>query len=127
MKKLIVGLDEAGRGCVIGNLVVAVVVVDKNKELKLKQDGIKDSKMLTKTKREKLFKKIVKTSVEVNYEILKPKIIDYAVFNKHINLNTLELVTMVKLLKMLKKFMLTAQVPIQENIMKNFYMNLRIR
>ena len=44
---LVAGVDEAGRGCVIGPLVVAGVAV-KTENLQLLTDlGVKDSKLLT--------------------------------------------------------------------------------
>ncbi|MCK4248124.1 MAG: ribonuclease HII, partial [Methanomicrobia archaeon] len=46
---MIVGVDEAGRGCVIGPLVICGVGAEK-----ITIDGIKDSKLLTPEKREKL-------------------------------------------------------------------------
>ncbi|MEM2974283.1 MAG: ribonuclease HII, partial [Candidatus Micrarchaeia archaeon] len=55
---LVAGVDEAGRGPVIGPLVIAVVTVEKEKEQYLKSIGIKDSKMLSPEKREELAKEI---------------------------------------------------------------------
>ena len=46
--KHIAGVDEAGRGPVLGPMVIAGIIIDK------KIDGVKDSKQLTKEKREKL-------------------------------------------------------------------------
>lgn len=41
------GIDEAGRGALVGPLVVAGVVVDEDGEKELKKMGVKDSKKLT--------------------------------------------------------------------------------
>ena len=49
---LIAGVDEAGRGCVIGPLVVAGVVVASENIQSLIDLGVKDSKLLT-AKKEK--------------------------------------------------------------------------
>ena len=49
---MICGVDEAGKGPVLGPLVVAAVAVDNAKDI---QDlGIKDSKQLTPEKRKEL-------------------------------------------------------------------------
>lgn len=54
----ICGIDEAGRGAVIGPMVIAGVVIDKNDERKLKALGVRDSKTLSPKKREYLAKHI---------------------------------------------------------------------
>ncbi len=46
---MLCGIDEAGRGCIAGPLVVAGVVLEKN------IDGVGDSKALSEKKREYLF------------------------------------------------------------------------
>ncbi|MFP3162460.1 MAG: ribonuclease HII [Acidianus hospitalis] len=48
-------MDEAGRGCIIGPMVIAGVIIDEKIEGTLKEVGVKDSKMLSREKREKLF------------------------------------------------------------------------
>ena len=50
MKKIIAGVDEVGRGSLIGPVYAAAVILNNNVETK----ELKDSKKLTKTKREKL-------------------------------------------------------------------------
>ncbi len=57
----ICGIDEAGRGCLAGPLVVAGVIFENNVE------GLRDSKKLTEKKREILFEKIIKNA---KYEIV---------------------------------------------------------
>jgi ribonuclease HII len=53
------GIDEAGRGPVIGPMVIAAVVVDEDKLPELEELGVKDSKRLTPKRREKLFDEIL--------------------------------------------------------------------
>jgi len=53
-KGLIVGVDEAGRGPFAGPVVAAAVMVDQSKII----PGIKDSKKLSKAKREELYHQI---------------------------------------------------------------------
>lgn len=63
------GIDEAGRGPIAGDLVIAGCVLHSN------IDGLNDSKKLTEKKREILFEKIIKNST---FHIVKfsPKQID---------------------------------------------------
>jgi ribonuclease HII len=51
---LVAGVDEAGRGCVIGPLVVAGVAFQSEALPLLVELGVKDSKLLTAKKREAL-------------------------------------------------------------------------
>ena len=67
-KQLVAGVDEAGRGCVLGPLVLAVCVIDKNKEKMFKDAGVKDSKLLSPQKREELFELIKKEAED--YKII---------------------------------------------------------
>lgn len=50
----IAGVDEAGRGPLVGSVVAAAVILDPNRPI----DGLNDSKKLTEKKREKLFAEI---------------------------------------------------------------------
>ncbi len=57
---LVAGIDEAGRGCVIGPLVVAGVAVKEEDLATISALGVKDSKLLTAKKRETLFPQILR-------------------------------------------------------------------
>ena len=57
--KILAGVDEVGRGSLIGPVYAAAVILDKSINKKL----LKDSKSLTKDKREKLDKYIKKNSI----------------------------------------------------------------
>jgi len=57
--KVIAGVDEVGRGSLIGPVYAAAVILNKSIDKKL----LKDSKSLTKTKREVLSKYIKKNSI----------------------------------------------------------------
>lgn len=50
----IMGLDEAGRGCVLGPLVVGAFTVDATKEDAIRRTGATDSKKLSAKRRESL-------------------------------------------------------------------------
>lgn len=47
----VAGVDEAGRGPLVGSVVAAAVILDPNNPI----EGLNDSKKLTEKKREKLF------------------------------------------------------------------------
>lgn len=64
-KVLVAGIDEAGRGAVIGPLVIAGVCADERTANSLKKMGVKDSKMLTPRKREVLAEKIEKVAKDI--------------------------------------------------------------
>jgi ribonuclease HII len=87
---LICGIDEAGRGPVIGPMVMAGVLIEKSDIPKLKALGVKDSKLLTKQKREFLFTKIKSTVKSHKIIIISPQEIDKALESESLNLNWLE-------------------------------------
>lgn len=70
---MICGVDEAGKGPVIGPMVVAAVSV-KNAKMIEKYD-FKDSKLLTPKKRKELFD-LIKKNYEYAIEIIEPEEID---------------------------------------------------
>ena len=57
--KIIAGVDEVGRGSLIGPIYAAAVILNKSVNLKI----LKDSKSLSKKKRETLYKYIKKNSI----------------------------------------------------------------
>lgn len=85
-----VGIDEAGRGPVLGPLVVAAVWLTPEQENILKAAGVTDSKKLTPAKREELFTLITTTASFVSTRIIIPQEIDDKI-NAGINLNQIEL------------------------------------
>jgi ribonuclease HII len=101
---LIAGIDEAGRGCVIGPLVIAGVLFKHETLEDLKQLGVKDSKLLTARERESLFPQIL--HVSKNHVILKlqPKQIDIVVNSgrKLHKLNRLEAENMAQIINRLQ-------------------------
>ena len=59
---LILGIDDAGRGPVIGPMILSGVLVTKAQDLKLKKLGVRDSKTLSQIQRVILAKEISKIS-----------------------------------------------------------------
>jgi ribonuclease HII len=70
---MICGVDEAGKGPVVGPLVVAAVAVNNAKDIA--NLGIKDSKQLTQRKRKELAN-LIKEKFNFAVEIIEPKIVD---------------------------------------------------
>lgn len=101
---LIAGIDEAGRGCVMGPLVVAGVLVKRDNLSALAQLGVKDSKLLSAKKREALAPEILRLVEKHVVLKVSPREIDCAVERKtrlH-KLNRLEAETMAKIVSVLK-------------------------
>jgi ribonuclease HII len=87
---LIAGIDEAGRGPPIGPMVMAGVKIKEEDEKKLKRIGVKDSKLLTKEKREELFDKIIEIAEAYSIVVIPAEAIDKALLSDSHNLNWLE-------------------------------------
>ena len=103
MKGLLGGIDEAGRGCLVGNLVVAGVSVTKERLGSLREMGVRDSKLLSAKRREALFGEIVKASEHVYSAHIPPGEIDSVVMTgrKYRKLNYLEALYFAKVADML--------------------------
>ena len=71
-KKLVAGIDEAGRGPLAGPVVVASVIMPMDNII----DGINDSKKLTEKKRNELFEKIKQIAICYHIEVVDEKVID---------------------------------------------------
>jgi len=95
----ILGIDEAGRGAVVGPLVIVGALMEDHKLSTI--NGLKDSKKLTPKQREKVFEKL---NSKVKSIIIKipPQEIDDALNSQHLNLNWLEAVHIAKLINSFK-------------------------
>ena len=89
MIEFIAGIDEAGRGPIIGPLVMAVAAIPKDKHETLRSFGVKDSKLLSEKQREEIFKAI-EHMIHFELVIIQPSEIDEAVNSQSYNLNWLE-------------------------------------
>jgi ribonuclease HII len=97
----VAGVDEAGRGCAIGPLVVAGVIFEEDRLSDLEELGVKDSKKLSPRKRESLAVEIEKMAIGRSYFDLQPKAIDLVVNRgvKFRRLNYLEAMAMAKVIR----------------------------
>jgi len=85
----VAGLDEAGRGPVLGPMVLCGVVMREGDLSFLLESGVRDSKLLTPSRREKLAPLIKARALRFRLLELQPREIDEAL-EKGVNLNELE-------------------------------------
>ncbi len=102
MSELILGIDEAGRGPVIGPMIMAGCLIDSKKEKELKKLGVKDSKELTGLRREFLANKIREEAETFETAAVFPDEIDGNLANGS-NLNFLEAIKMAEIINKINK------------------------
>jgi len=104
MGRSIAGIDDAGRGPIIGPLVIAGVLMDEDRVKELLHIGVKDSKLLTPESRLSLAEEIQRLATKVSYDELSPAEIDEVVLRgKRLQkLNYLEAKSMAKVIADLK-------------------------
>ena len=83
--KLIGGIDEAGRGSIIGPLLIAGISIMKSEIPKLQSIGVKDSKLLTQKARDKLYQFIIDIADSICVYRIECDEIDKNVFLKNLN------------------------------------------
>ncbi len=96
------GIDDAGRGPVIGPMVLAGCLIDEKIEKEFRRLGIKDSKQLTQKRREFLEKIIKEKSETFEIIIIYPDEID-GENNKGTKLNELEAIACAKIINRINK------------------------
>ena len=91
----LVGIDEAGRGPVLGPLVVGILSIPKEDEYLLEEQRIEDSKHLSHAKRKLhydwLNQQVIERGWYVDTIICKPNRIDNAVYAKGLNILEVDL------------------------------------
>ncbi len=96
---MICGIDEAGRGPVLGDLVIAGILL-KEKDIEiLKESGVKDSKKLTRNQREELYKFLVSN---FEYHLIKVSPCEIDESRKTISLNEIEAIKFAEILNVLR-------------------------
>lgn len=93
----LIGIDDAGRGPVLGPMILAGILIDESEEKKLKEIGAKDSKLLTPSKRKSLGDKF-KKDYPYHIELSTPIEIDESP-----NLNNLEAIKAAKIINKLSQ------------------------
>ena len=77
----ILGIDEAGRGCVLGPMVVGAVLVEESEQPTLTELGVRDSKRLSPKRREAIYEALTKASCTCSSVHVPPKVIDVKSLN----------------------------------------------
>ena len=88
---LVCGIDEAGRGPILGPLVIAAAVMDESGFDRLRNMGVKDSKLLTPLQRERISEELRTVLHSFRIIELAPAQVDAALDGDGTNLNWLEL------------------------------------
>lgn len=83
---IICGIDEAGRGSLLGPIIVAGVCVTKKSISEMVEIGIKDSKLLSPKKRQVLFGHVINLAESICVCRINIEDIDFHVFRNNLNL-----------------------------------------
>jgi ribonuclease HII len=102
MEEWILGIDDAGRGPVIGPMVLAGCLIDSKTEKEFKKIGIKDSKQLTQKRREFFAEKIKEMAETFEIVLASPEEID-GKNHDGVNLNALEAIKMAQVINRINK------------------------
>jgi ribonuclease HII len=89
-EKLVAGLDEAGRGPVFGPMIMCGALFESGKLDELKMYGVRDSKLLSHSRRVMLSREIRRLAVRIEIIEIEPADIDRIREVEKINLNELE-------------------------------------
>jgi len=87
-EKYTAGVDEAGRGCVLGPMVIGICKISEDQISYFRKIGVKDSKLLSFKKREELFEVIKKECKE--YRIIVIPAQEINVLMQEYTLNEIE-------------------------------------
>ena len=116
--KRILGIDEAGRGPVIGPLVLAGVLIDEEQSERLSHLGVKDSKRLSRSRRNALFPEITSVACEVKVLAIPPQELKG-------NLTRIELEGMARLIRELNPTTVYLDAPVPPRAIASFVGALR--
>src|SRR3989344_7528601 len=96
------GIDDAGRGPVIGPMILAGCLIDEETESEFKKLGVKDSKQLTEKRREFLAEIIREKAEAFEIEIIRPEEID-GKNREGVKLNEVEAIACAKIINKINK------------------------
>ena len=110
-KRLIAGIDEAGRGPLAGPVCVAMVIMPLDEDSII--EGVNDSKKLTEKKREKLFDEIISKAIAYHIEFVDENTIDTI---NILNATKLGMLTCINSISTKPDIVLIDAVPIKSDI-----------
>lgn len=116
--KRILGIDEAGRGPVIGPLVLAAVLIDESQSENLSQLGVKDSKQLSRRRRESLVPEILAIAHQFSRLAIPAEKLDG-------NLTQIELEGMAQLIRALRPDTVFLDAPVPPSGIAHYVSTLR--
>src|SRR3989344_7475708 len=99
---LVLGIDDAGKGPIVGPMVLAGCLLEEKAEKELKKLGVKDSKQLTQRRREFLAEKIKESAEAFEIVLAYPDEID-GKNHDGINLNDLEAIKTAEIINRINK------------------------
>lgn len=120
--KLTCGIDEAGRGPIIGPMVMACVVLDDRSVKTLKDAGVRDSKKLSADRRTVLEKTVKDNAIEWSLAVIPPSEIDMK--RKKVSLNSLEALKTAELITSLKNMPDTIFIDAADSIAEDYGMRI---
>ncbi|MEM3753056.1 MAG: ribonuclease HII [Candidatus Micrarchaeaceae archaeon] len=118
-KIIIAGGDEAGRGAVLGPLVTGVISIKASSAQRLSEIGVRDSKMLSRKRREYLYDEIYAIAEEVKVSLISAAEISRAMVSG-ISINELEAAHFAKIIDSLKSPVSTIFIDSPEVIQERF-------
>jgi len=101
-KTLFLGIDDAGRGPLLGPMVLTGVLIDEETGKQFKELGVRDSKTLSPKRREFLAKEIKEKVFSFHTTLSFPKDIDSKI-KSGVNLNTIEAIHSAEIINKLTK------------------------
>jgi ribonuclease HII len=113
----IAGIDEAGRGCVLGPLVVAGVAFSKRNLARLEHLGVADSKQLTRAQREMLAPLIEALAEQIHLVTVPPSALGE-------NLTQVELRAMAQIINQLRTRRVVLDLPVGPRAKTHFCQSL---
>lgn len=114
---MIIGVDEAGRGCIIGPMVICAAAINPLDEYKLKELGVKDSKKLSPLQRERLYGKVGKLCKYATVKITAEEL--NTLMDRH-NLNEIEAMKVAVAIDHLELHGATAFIDSPDNVPAKF-------
>jgi len=120
---LVAGIDEAGRGPVIGPMTICIVVMEDADEPAFRKAGIKDSKLLSPSERKRLYSHVEKHCKEHHCIHISAKELN-ELMDRH-SLNEIEAMKAAELIGKLKRKVARIYIDSPDTVAKRFEERIR--